>query len=151
MALNVSESIKMVQELWRQDTSATLTKDVAQRYFSNAVVHVETIDYRQNNTYTIVNDDIAFTTVPSDISYLLYVYKTLDMLARAVLSDDVNDSKLGISWRSGMDSISTSTAGKIKQGLFKEFSSQYKSTLISAKLASHTPERTSLYGTFNTK
>lgn len=147
MALNVEESIKMLRELWRQNASAILSMDVARRYFSNAVVHVETLDYRQNNTYDIVNDIIAFTSTPTDISYILYVYKSLDMLSTAILSDDVNDSNLGISWRSGMDSISTATAGRIKQQLFKQFSDQYKSALSTAKMASHTPERINLYGT----
>lgn len=151
MALNIDESLKMIQELWRQNTGAEITKDVAQRYFSNAVVHVETLDYRQNNIYTTVNDVITFTSVPTDISFILYVYKALEMLARAVLSDDVNDSKLGISWRSGMETISTATAGRIKQGLFKEFYSQYKNAWESAKMASHTPERIDIYGTTGVK
>lgn len=151
MALNVEESVKMIQELWRQNTSAEITKDVARKYFSNAVVHVETLAYRKGNTYSIVNDIITFTSTPTDISYLLYVYKALEMLARAVLSDDVNDSKLGISWRSGMETISTSTAGKIKQELFKEFASQYKDAWNDAKIAGHSPERIDIYGTTGVK
>lgn len=151
MALSVDLSIKMIKDLWRQDTSATVTTDVAQRYFVKAVYHVETLDYRQNNTYSVQNDTVTFTTTPSDTSYLLYVYKALEMMSKAILSDDINDSNLGIAWRSGMDSISTATAGKIKEGLYSGFKDQYKDALTAAKLGSHTPDRISIYGTFNTK
>ena len=147
MALSVDESLKMIQELWRQSTTSQLTKDVAKRYFSNAVVHVETLDFRQNNTYAITNDSIVFSTTPSDTSYLLYVYKALDFLATAVLSDDVNDSKLGISWRSGLETISTATAGRIKQDLYKQFTKQYIDARTKAILAGQTPQRLDIYGT----
>lgn len=151
MALNVDESVQFVRDLWRQDSTATITADVAKKYFSKAVIHVESIDYRKSNTYTITNDNVEFTTTPTDTSYLLYIYKALELMSKALLNDDVDDSNLGISWRSGMDSISTATAGRIKKELYGTFKDQYKEALISAKLNSHTPARSNLYGSFGVK
>ncbi len=151
MALNVDESIKMIQELWRQDTSSTITADVAKIYFHKAVMHVETLDYRKENTYSVTNSNVVFTTTPTDTSYLLYIYKALELMSRAIVSDDINDSNLGIAWRSGMDSMSTATAGRIKQTLYEGFKKQYKEVHDTAKLNSHTPERSNLYGSFGVK
>ena len=141
----------MITELWRQDATATITVDVAKKYFTNAVIHVETLDYRAGNTYSIINDTITFSTTPSDISYMLYVYKALDMMANAILNDEVNDSELGISWKSGMENISTATAGKIKKDLYDKFSKQYTDAKNTAKLASHTPERSDIYGSLTNR
>lgn len=151
MALNVDESIKMIQELWRQDANATITADVAKIYFYKAVIYVETLDYRKENVYTATNNNVEFTTTPTDTSYLLYVYKALELMSRAIVNDDISDSNLGIAWRSGMDSMSTATAGRIKESLYKSFKGQYKETLDVAKLNSHTPERTNLYGSSGVK
>ena len=151
MALNVDESIKMIQELWRQDSNATVTADVTKIYFYKAVIYVETLDYRKGNAYTATNNNVVFTTTPTDTSYLLYVYKALELMSKAIISDDINDSNLGIAWRSGMDSISTATAGRIKEGLYKSFKTQYKEALVIAKLNSHTPGRVNLYGSFGVK
>ncbi|MHA1952335.1 MAG: hypothetical protein ACW96U_00095 [Candidatus Heimdallarchaeaceae archaeon] len=149
MALDVETSLKMVQDLWRQDSNSTVSVDTAKKYFSRAVYHVEYIDYSQSNIFTVSNDQVTFTSTPSDISYMLYVYKALEFIARAFLSDDINDSDLGVSWRSGMETISTATAGRIKQSLSKEFVEQYKNALSKAKLKSHSPERINIYGTFD--
>jgi hypothetical protein len=151
MALNVDESIKMIQELWRQDTTATVTSDIAKTYFAKAVIHVEALDYRKENVWTSTNNNVVFTTAPTDISYLLYIYKALELMSRAIVSDDINDSNLGIAWRSGMDSMSTATAGRIKQTLYEGFKKQYEEVLTTAKLNSHTPERSNLYGSFGVK
>ena len=97
MALNVDESIKMIQELWRQDTTATIPADIAKIYFHKAVIHVEALDYRQDNTYNVTNSNVVFTTTPTDTSYLLYVYKALEFMSKAIISDDINNSNLGIS------------------------------------------------------
>jgi hypothetical protein len=151
MALNVDESIKMIQELWRQDTNATITVDVAKIYFAKAVIYVETLDYRKENIYTSTNNNVVFTTTPTDTSYLLYIYKALEIMSKAIVSDDINDSNLGIAWRSGMDSMSTATAGRIKESLYKSFKGQYKEVLDTAKLNSHTPGRADLYGSSGVK
>lgn len=151
MALNVDESIKMIQELWRQDSNATVTADVTKIYFYKAVIYVETLDYRKGNIYTATNNNVAFTTTPTDTSYLLYVYKALELMSRAIVSDDINDSNLGIAWRSGMDSMSTATAGRIKESLYKGFKKQYGEVLTTAKLNSHTPGRSNIYGSFGVK
>lgn len=151
MALNVDESIKMIQELWRQDTTAAIPADIAKTYFAKAVIHVEALDYRKDNVWTATNNNVVFTTTPTDTSYLLYVYKALEFMSKAIISDDINDSNLGIAWRSGMDSISTATAGRIKQSLYEGFKTQYDGALTTAKLNSHTPERSNLYGSFGVK
>lgn len=151
MSLNVDESIKMIQELWRQDSGATVTADVAKIYFHKAVIRVETLDHRKGNTYTVTNSNVTFTTTPTDTSYLLYIYKALELMSRAIVNDDINDSNLGISWRSGMDSMSTATAGRIKENLYKSFKGQYKEALDTVKLNSHTPERLDIYGTLGVK
>jgi len=151
MALNVDESIKMIQELWRQDANATITADVAKIYFAKAVIHVEALDYRQSNVWTATNNNVEFTTTPTDISYLLYIYKALDFMSKALLNDDVDDSNIGIAWRSGMDSISTATAGNIKKDLYKTFKDQYDDALVAAKLGSQTPARSDIYGSFGVK
>jgi hypothetical protein len=151
MALNVDESIKMIQELWRQDSNATISVDVAKVYFAKAVIFVESLDYRKENIYTSTNNNVVFTTTPTDTSYLLYVYKALELMSRAIVNDDIDDSNLGLSWRSGMDSMSTATAGRIKENLYRSFKGQYKEALNTAKLNSHTPERANLYGSSGVK
>ena len=151
MALNVQTSIEMIRELWRQNSSSTVTVDIAKRYLTNAIIHVETLDYRAGNTYSVLNDTITFTTTPTDISYMLYIYKALDMMANAIFSDEIDDDELGISWKSGMENISTATAGKIKKDLYDRFAKMYINALNKANLASHTPARIDIYGTFNTK
>jgi hypothetical protein len=151
MALTVDTSIEMIRELWRQNSTSTVTIDVAKRYLTNAVIHVETLDYRQDNTYSITNDTITFTTTPTDISYMLYVYKALDMMANAIFSDEIDDDELGISWKSGMENISTATAGKIKKDLYDRFAKLYKDALNTAKLASHQSARSDIYGTFTNR
>jgi len=115
------------------------------------VIFVETLDYRKENVYTATNDNVVFATTPTDTSYLLYIYKALELMSRAIVSDDINDSNLGIAWRSGMDSMSTATAGRIKESLYKGFKTQYKEVLTTAKLNSHTPERSNIYGSFGVK
>ena len=149
--IDVETALDMIQELWRQESDSSITNDIAKRYYVKAVFHVETLDFRQNNEYTVVNDTVSFTTTPSDTSQLLYVYKALEFISRSILSDDVNDNALGTSWRSGMETISTATAGRIKQELFDTFKSAYKDALVQAKLHSQTSHRIDIYGTFTNK
>lgn len=151
MALNTDESIKMIQELWRQDANATITVDVAKVYFAKAVIFVESLDYRKENIYTSTNNNVVFSTTPTDTSFLLYVYKALELMSRAVVNDDIDDSNLGLSWRSGMDSMSTATAGRIKENLYKSFRGRYQEVLNTAKLNSHTPARSDIYGSSGVK
>jgi hypothetical protein len=139
------EMIEMVRELWRQETSLTLDNDVVEMYFRSAVRHVETFDYPQDNEYTIGVDKVTFSTTPSNTSYMLYAYKTCDLIQVAALNGKISDKKLGISWRSGMESISTSTAGKIQEAIKSDFKAQYKDALNTAKIRSHTPSRVDIY------
>jgi hypothetical protein len=82
---------------------------------------------------------------------MLYVYKALDMMANAIFSDEIDDDELGISWKSGMENISTATAGKIKKDLYDRFAKLYKDALNTAKLASHQSARSDIYGTFTNR
>jgi len=142
---SVEEMVQMVTELWRQETTLTIDKDTVEMYFKSAVRHVETFDYPKSIEYTLGVDNVIFDTQPSNISLMLYAYKTLDLIITAALNGQISDNKLGISWRSGMESVSTSTAGKIKEIIKTDFHKKYKKALNKAKIRSHTAGRTDIY------
>jgi hypothetical protein len=139
------EMVTMIQELWRHDTSLTIDKDIVEMYFGHAVRHVETFDYPKDNEYAIVTDKITFTTTPSNISFMLYAYKALELIQAAALNGEISDNKLGVSWRSGMESISTSTAGKIKELIKTDFQKKYRDALNRARIRGHQPTRFDIY------
>ncbi len=141
----VQEMVDMVQDLWRQDTDSTLDEDIVYRYFRQSVRLVETFDFPRDNEYVVTLDTITFSTVPSNVSQGLYALKTLTLISNAILNGDVQDSDIGVSWRSGMESVSTSTAGQIKKSINDGFHETYKSALAKAKISGHTPTRFDIY------
>lgn len=145
--IEVSDALQLMKDLWRRDTSYELTDELAKKYFKTAVFHVETIDYPQDNEWTVnENNDITFTTTPANSSYMLYVYRGLDDLLVATISGRLEDGKLGVSWRSGMETISTATAGRIQSGMSAEFSKRYKDALMAVKIKGQSIWRYDIYG-----
>lgn len=144
----ISEAIayQLMKDLWRKDTSYELTDALAQKYFKTAVFHVETIDYPQDNEWTIgVEDAITFSTTPSNSSYMLYIYRGLDDLLSATINGKLEDEKLGVLWRSGMDSISTATAGRVQKSMSDDFSERYDNALMAVKTKGQTIWRYDIY------
>jgi len=140
----VEDMIELIQNSWREGTGTTLTIETIKKFFKNSIRHVETIDYPKNNEYTFTGDDVEFTTTPSNISMILYAYRTLADLQRALVNGDLVDGKF-VSWRSGMDSVNTLAAGDIKDKIRLDFKKQYEDALIKAKLRGHTPVMIDLY------
>ncbi len=145
----ISEAIayQLMKDLWRRDTSYELTDALAWKYFKTAVYHVEAIDYPKDNEWTVsdTTDEITFTTTPSNSSYMLYIYRGLDDLLTATITGKLEDEKLGVLWRSGMDSISTATAGRVQKGMSDDFSKRYNDALMRATVAGHSIWRYDIY------
>ena len=144
----ISEEIayQLMKDLWRRDTSYELTDALAWKYFKTAVYHVETIDYPKDNEWTVApTDAITFTTTPSNGSYMLYIYRGLDDLLVATISGKLEDEKLGVLWRSGMDSISTATAGRVQKSLSEDFNKRYTDALGRLKTAGLTMWRYDIF------
>jgi len=134
----ISEAIayQLMKDLWRRDTAYELTDALAWKYFKTAVYHVETIDYIKDNEWDVaVDNKITFTTTPTNASYMLYIYRALDDLLVATISGKLEDEKLGVLWRSGMDSISTATAGRVQKSMSEDFAQRYKDALQKIKTA----------------
>jgi len=139
-------ALQIMKDLWRKDTSYELTDALAKKYFKTALYHVENIDYPKDNDWTVGGDEtITFTTVPANSSYMLYIYKGLDDLLFATINGSLQDEKIGVSWRSGMDSISTSTAGKIQKSMSDDFSKRYADALLAIKIKGQTAWRYDMY------
>jgi len=128
----ISEEVayQLMKDLWRRDTTYELTDALTWKYFKTAVYHVETIDYPKDNEWAVAeSNQITFSTIPSNGSYMLYIYRALDDLLVATISGKLEDEKLGVLWRSGMDSISTATAGRVQKSMSEDFAQRYKDAL----------------------
>ena len=137
--IDVDTALQLMKDLWRKDTTYELSGPYSKKYFKTAVFHIETIDYSQSNEWTMDGEDnITFTTTPSNLSFMLYIYKALDDLLQAGINGKLQDDRMGVSWRSGMDTISTATAGRIESGMSGEFSKRYKDALTAAKIKGQT-------------
>jgi len=141
-------AIQLMKDLWRKDTTYELDDADAKKYFKTGLYHVELIDYPQNNTWTLNESDneITFTTIPSDDSYMLYIYRGLLDLFMALYSGKVEDEKLGVAWRSGMETISTATGGRLQKSLGEDFQKRYDTALTEVKTNNHSIWRYDIYG-----
>ena len=141
-----TDALQLMKDLWRKDTSYELADDLAKKYFKTAVFHVETIDYPQDNEWSVgAENTITFSTIPSNSSYLLYIYRGLDDLLVATITGRLEDEKLGVAWRSGMETISTATAGRVQKSMSDDFSQRYKDALMKVKVRGQTIWRYDIY------
>ena len=144
--LTETDALQLMKDLWRKDTSFELTDELAKKYFKTAVFHVETIDYPQDNEWEVGDDNtITFSTTPSNSSYMLYIYRGLDDLLVATITGRLEDEKLGVAWRSGMETISTATAGRVQKSMSDDFSQRYKDALMKVKVRGQTIWRYDIY------
>lgn len=123
-----------ITDKWEQTTGSVLDQNDVIKTLIQAVLHVENFDFPNNVSYSISNDQIEFTSPIPVESAMLYIYKSLMILYQADVSQKVSDNEIGISWKSGMESMSTSGAGKVSQQIMKEFKDDYIKSLSRAKI-----------------
>ena len=94
--------------LWGELTDTELPQSVAHKFLYSAVDEVEGVDFPSDTQYhwDDTNAKIVFDTEPSIASQVLYVYKALILLGQSKEGRAIMDGG-GITWRSGVNSIST--------------------------------------------
>jgi len=132
--MTTSTMLEIMRIRWDQATGSTLTLDVAKKFLRSSVVHVETVDYNSGVVYSIADDTVTFTTDPEDTSGILYVYHALWSLQVSETTQKTINNELGVTWRSGLDSVSTSGVAKSSNELIKAFEAQYNDALDNVKI-----------------
>lgn len=132
--MTVETMVEIAQIKWDQATGSSLSPTTARKFLRTAVVHVESLDFPSDIEYSIADGLLTFTSEPSDVSGLLYVYKALLDLQVSDVGQKVANNEIGLNWRSGMDSISSVGAGKAASALIASFEKQYNDALSLAKL-----------------
>jgi len=123
---------KKIRRLWNLGTDTNLEPDMEIEFLKDAVDHVEAFDYPKNITWSLVGSDsymITFSETPSAASQLLYVYKALEMIQLSNIGKQILSDGLGISFKSGIDSVSTIQAAKENGVRLQNFKNMYDEAL----------------------
>ena len=143
--LDLANIIDFITDKWEQTSGSVLDQNAVIKTLIQAVLHVENFDFPNNVSYSVSNDQIEFTDPIPVESAMLYIYKSLMILYQSDVSQKVSDNEIGISWKSGMESMSTSGAGKVSQQIMKEFKDDYIKSLSRAKIKNMSATSIDLY------
>lgn len=139
---SAADLAKKIKRLWSQGTDTALKPDVEIDFLKDAIDHVEALDYPNSNTYSDVSGDsymFEFDTTPSAASELLYVYKALEFIQLSRIGKQILSEGLGISFKSGIDSISTIQAAKENGVRLTNFAELYENALNKAVQNNESP------------
>ena len=144
--MNVSTMLDLIKTRYSGMGGTEIETSVAKEFLRSAVVYVESFDYSSNYGYSISNNDISFSAEPSDMVGMLYVLRALLEISSSDTVAKVSNNEIGVNWRSGMDSVSSSGAGKIATNIIESLKDEYSKALKSAKIKSLGMTNISLYG-----
>lgn len=136
--------VELIKSRWETDSGDTISDTLILKHLKSAVPHVE-LDYNSGLVYTITNSGIQFSTEPTSEVGMLYVLKTLSNIQTAILHSKISSGEIGMSWRSGMDSASTTSLADSAMKISSDFKSEYKNALEKVKINNHSPSRIDLY------
>ena len=143
--MTISEITDTIDALWKEESATDLELSTILKYLKISIRHVENIDYPKGNTFSVSGNTIVFDTTPTDASCMLYIYYTLKAMGQALVNGKLLDDKLGVTWRSGMESMSTSAAANVSKEILASFKDTYVSALKRVKINTLTITEIDLY------
>ena len=133
--MTVDEMVETIGRKWSLSSPTSLSSDIIKLYLKDAVLQVENVDYSTNTDYTIdANGDVTFDTEPADGVSMLYIFCALAELQKAYIKDLLDDGSIGVTVRSGMESVSSSAASGLHSKMTQDFEKQYLNILNRYKI-----------------
>lgn len=130
--------VNMIIRKWNlSGADSTLNNEIADKFLTDAVREVENFDFPSGTDYIVANESVTFPDEPSDDIGLLYVYCALKNIQQAY-SQNLMDNSVGITIKSGLESVSTSGASNLYSKIKEDFEKKYQSLLNIMKIRKQT-------------